>query len=73
MGYLPAALTDLTAVATNGLNQDAGPFIGAVPLPPTGGNPTWSDYPAGYVANASGTFSISASGDNTTICVGVCP
>ena len=31
MGTLPAALTDLTAAAVNGLNQSAGPFMGSVP------------------------------------------
>src|ERR1700687_1910299 len=36
MGALPAALTALTSVATNGLGQQAGPFLAAVPLPPTG-------------------------------------
>jgi prepilin-type N-terminal cleavage/methylation domain-containing protein len=73
MGTLPATLSLLTTVATNGLLQPAGPFIGAVPAPPPGGNPGWSTYEAGYTANPTGTFSISASGDGTTICVGVCP
>src|SRR5215470_6409985 len=34
MGALPAALTDLTAAAVNGLNQSAGPFMASVPAPP---------------------------------------
>src|SRR5262249_12638553 len=31
MGTLPGNLTDLTATATNGLNQVAGPFMASVP------------------------------------------
>src|SRR5882724_2640951 len=37
MGSLPGALTALTAQATNGLNQVAGPFMGSIPAPPPGG------------------------------------
>src|ERR1700675_1393147 len=44
MGSLPAALTALTATATNGLNQSAGPFMAAVPNPPPGGSPAWGAY-----------------------------
>ena len=36
MGNVANALTDLTAVATNGQNQTAGPFMASVPNPPTG-------------------------------------
>jgi len=68
MGTLPATLSLLTAVATNGLNQPAGPFIGAVPTPPPGGNPAW-DLAYTYVPAATGTFTISAAGDGTTITV----
>ena len=65
MGALPAALADLTSAAVNGLGQSAGPFLGAVPLPPPG----WSAV-YGYVpVAASGTFTISATGDGTTITV----
>jgi prepilin-type N-terminal cleavage/methylation domain-containing protein len=73
MGTLPVAMTALTAAAVNGLNQSAGPFIGKIPLPPPGGTPdTWTDY--AYTANSNGTFVITASGDNTTVCVGApCP
>jgi prepilin-type N-terminal cleavage/methylation domain-containing protein len=69
MGSLPAALTDLTAPAINGLNQSAGPFLGSVPLPPPGGSPAWgASYT--YTPNAgAGTFSITATGDGTTITV----
>src|SRR4029453_11185280 len=41
MGSLPTNLSDLTAQATNGMNQVAGPFMGSVPAPPPGGSPAW--------------------------------
>ena len=70
MGTLPAALTALTAVATNGLGQDAGPFIAAVPVPPPGGNGPW---PAAYAYTpnvpSAGMFTITATGDGTTVSV----
>ncbi len=70
MGNLPATLTLLTSVATNGLGQPAGPFLASVPIPPVGGNPTWSAAYA-YVPDspAVGQFTISASGDGTTVSV----
>jgi len=62
MNVLPAALTDLTGVVTNGLGQTAGPFLALVPPVPSG----WSAYV--YTSDsASGTFSISSSGDSTTV------
>jgi len=69
MGTLPAALTDLTAQATNGLNQVAGPFMGSIPVPPPGGSPAWgANYT--YAPNAgAGTFTVSATGDGTTVTV----
>ncbi len=67
MGTLPAALTALTAAAVNGLNQSAGPFMASVPAPPPGGTPAWGAY--GYASSTSGTFSITATGDGTTITV----
>jgi len=67
MGSLPTALTDLTSQVNNGLNQPAGPFITSVPVPPPGGTPAWGAY--GYTANANGTFTITATGDGTTITV----
>ena len=67
MGSLPTALTDLTATATNGLNQTAGPFMGSVPAPPPGGAPAWGAY--AYTSSTAGTFSITATGDGTTITV----
>ena len=69
MGTLPTALADLTSVQTNGLNQTAGPFLGTVPVPPPGGSPAWgASYT--YTPNAgAGTFSITATGDGTTVTV----
>jgi type II secretion system protein G len=69
MGSLPAALTALTTQATNGLNQVAGPFMGSVPVPPPGGSPAWGTSYT-YTPNAAaGTFTVSATGDGTTITV----
>jgi len=65
MGSLPAALADLNSAATNTQGQSAGPFMPSTPQPPSGGNPTWSSY--NYSSNANGTFTVSASGDGTTI------
>jgi prepilin-type N-terminal cleavage/methylation domain-containing protein len=67
MSALPAALTNLTSAQTNGLNQTAGPFMAAIPAPPPGGTPAWSAY--AYTSSSAGTFSISATGDGTTITV----
>jgi type II secretion system protein G len=67
MGTLPAALTALTAAATNGLNQVGGPFMASVPGPPPGGTPAWGAY--AYTSSTAGTFSITATGDGTTITV----
>jgi len=67
MGNLPAALTDLTSAAVNGLNQSAGPFMASVPAPPPGGSPAWGAYL--YTSSSAGTFTITASGDGTTVTV----
>ena len=67
MGNLPAALTALTTAAVNGLNQSAGPFMANVPTPPPGGSPAWGAYT--YTSSSAGTFSITATGDGTTITV----
>ena len=67
MGALPAALTALTSQQTNGLNQVAGPFMASVPAAPPGGTPAWGAYT--LTTNANGTFSITATGDGTTITV----
>jgi len=66
MGALPAALTDLTQATANGLGQSAGPFIARVPTPPGGGSPAWSGTYT-YTSSSTGTFSITANGDGTTI------
>jgi len=68
MGALPAALTDLTQQTTNGLGQTAGPFVANVPTPPPGGSPAWV-LTYTYASSSTGTFSITANGDNTTITV----
>jgi type IV pilus assembly protein PilA len=62
MGALPLALTDLTSAAVNGLGQSAGPFMAKVPPPPA----TWSAYAYAFDL-AAGTFSITSSGDATTV------
>jgi prepilin-type N-terminal cleavage/methylation domain-containing protein len=67
MGFLPAALTNLTAAAVNGLGQSAGPFMATVPASPPGGSPAWGAY--AYASTTAGTFSITATGDGTTITV----
>jgi len=68
-GSLPAAITDLTVTVSNGQGQTAGPFLASVPTAPSGGAPTWSAYTAAYSSNANGTFSLTASGDGTTVTV----
>jgi type II secretion system protein G len=65
MGSLPAALTALTAPAINGLNQSAGPFMASVPAPPPGGTPAWGAY--GYASSTAGTFTVTGTGDGTTL------
>ena len=68
-GLLPGALTDLTVTAANNLGQTAGPFLASVPTPPAGGSPAWTSYGSAYISAASGVFSLTASGDGTTITV----
>jgi type II secretion system protein G len=64
MGSLPPSgqLSWLTQVVTNSMSQTAGPFMNSVPSQPQG----WSTY--NYVVSGD-TFSISASGDATTVTV----
>jgi general secretion pathway protein G len=63
MGVVPTSLNLLTAVASNGQGQTAGPFMGTIPATPGG----WST-PYAYAGNtSSGTFVISATGDGTTV------
>jgi len=66
MGVLPpsgaAGLTALTTAVTNGQGQAAGPFMASVPPAPSG----WAAYT--YTADtATGVFTITASGDGTTV------
>ena len=64
-GAMPPALATLTAVALDAAGRAGGPFLGVVPSPPAGGSPAWAAY--GFTDNGNGTFSISATGDGTTI------
>jgi type II secretion system protein G len=64
MGNIPTALTQLTAQVTNGQGQVAGPFMASIAAAPAG----WSAY--SFTADtAVGTFTISATGDATTVTV----
>ena len=63
MGTLPAALTDLSSVSTNSLGQAGGPFMSSVPAGPAG----WGTY--AYASTTSGTFTITNSGDSTSVAV----
>ena len=67
MGIVPTTaqgLAALTSQVTNGQGQVAGPFMSTVPNSPAG----WAAY--SYTgATASGTFTISAVGDATTVTV----
>jgi type IV pilus assembly protein PilA len=65
MGTIPAALSDLNSAQTNSLGQVAGPFMPSTPQPPQGGNPAWTSY--SYASTATGSFTVSASGDGTTV------
>jgi type II secretion system protein G len=60
MGNNPPDLTALTHTVANAQGQTAGPFMAAIPSAPAG----WSSY--AYNSSTDGTFTISASGDNTT-------
>ena len=61
MGANPTALTELDAAVTNSMGQTAGPFMTTTPAAPSG----WSAY--AYTSNANGTFTLTATGDSTTI------
>ena len=63
MGVNPGSLANLTSAVTNAQGQSAGPFLAAVPTAPSG----WTAY--AYTTNADSTFSVTATGDNTTITV----
>jgi prepilin-type N-terminal cleavage/methylation domain-containing protein len=69
-GGLPATLDLLTnSYQVNGVV--AGPFINPLPTLPTGGNPAWAGNGTTYAfaLGASGTFTVSASGDNAVVTV----
>ena len=68
-GSLPTGLTQLSVTVANAQGQTAGPFMGSIPTQPGGGSPAWSAYTAAYSSNANGTFSLTASGDGTTITI----
>ena len=63
MGVLPASLDDLTSQMTNGQQQVGGPFMASVPTPPSG----WSTSYSYAATTSSGVFTLSASGDGTTV------
>ena len=64
MGAIPTALSQLTTASTNAQNQVAGPFMASIPSGPTG----WGSYAYTPVATA-GTFTITNSGDSTSVSV----
>src|SRR6267378_3355589 len=64
MGTLPSVLDLLTAIATSPQNITAGPFMAAIPTPPS---TVWGTA-YNYAINAAlGTFTISAAGDGATV------
>ena len=63
MGVLPGSLDDLSGQVTNGQNQVAGPFMARTPTPPAG----WSGSYGYSATTASGVFSITSTGDGTTV------
>ena len=65
MGVVPSTLALLTATASNGQGQTAGPFMAALPNTPAGWTPSNATY-AYAMSTAAGTFIISATGDNAT-------
>jgi general secretion pathway protein G len=70
-GALPSDLSVLTqTVQDPQTSAVAGPFVSPLPKPPVGS--TWPGDYAYSADTAQGTFQISASGDNTTVCQGSC-
>ena len=61
MGNNPATLDDLNAAAVNAQGLTGGPFMNGTPAVPTG----WTGYT--YTPNSDGTFTLSGSGDGTTV------
>jgi type II secretion system protein G len=64
MGTLPSVLSLLTAVATSPQNITAGPFMAAIPSPPS---TAWGAAYSFAINAAIGTFTISAAGDGATV------
>lgn len=64
MGAPPPTLADVTVTAVNDQGVTAGPFLSAIPMPPS---TVWTDYSAGYSVDSAGNFSLIASGDGATI------
>jgi prepilin-type N-terminal cleavage/methylation domain-containing protein len=60
MGQVPSALAELSIAQTNVSGQVAGPFMAADPTPPAG----WT---YGYTTGGPTGYTITASGDSTTI------
>jgi type II secretion system protein G len=61
-----AGLSVLTvSTAANGVT--AGPFMGSIPSPPSGGSPAWGAYT--YTTGATGQFTVSTTGDGVTAMV----
>jgi len=64
MGVLPSVLDLLTAIATSPQNITAGPFMAAIPTPPS---TAWGAA-YGYAINAAlGMFTIAAAGDGVSV------
>ena len=61
MGTLPTTLTSSPTVVINTQGQSGGPFMSTVPSGPDG----WGTY--GYTSSASGTFTVSNTGDGTSV------
>ena len=61
-GNIPTTLAELTSAATNTLGQMGGPFMASIPSGPAG----WATYTYTPVVS-SGTFTISNSGDSTSV------
>src|SRR3989449_7990826 len=64
MGTLPSVLDLLTAIATSPQNITAGPFMAAIPTPPSTAWGGAYNYP---INAAIGLFTISAAGDGATV------
>lgn len=62
MSELPATLGDLTVPVVNSGGEGAGPFILAVPVPPSN---AWDPYD--YMPGANGTFVVFTNGEGYTV------